>query len=90
MKRALSYIGSFLRTHFGLASQQPHYEEVEESNVLPVHHEPAKFGVAQWELDCLLRETLHMKANEVLESLKQMNELIRVRSRLSITTKVRL
>ena len=90
MERALSYMGSFLRNHFGLASQQPHNEELEESSVLPVHHEPAKFGVAQWELDCLLRETLHMKANEVLESLKQMNELIRVRSRLSITTKVRL
>jgi len=90
MERALSYMGSFLRNHFGLASQQPHYDVLEESNVLPVHHEPAKFGVAQWELDCLLRETLHIKATEVLESLNQMNELIRVRSRLSITTEVRL
>lgn len=88
MKRALSYMGTFLRTHFGLASQQPHELVWEESDVLPIHHGRAQNGVAQWELDHLHRETLHVKAREVLESLKQTNELINLRSRLSITKEV--
>lgn len=88
MKRALSYAGTFLRTHYGLESQQPHDVKSEESAILPIRHERVHNGVAQWELDRLVRETVHMKAKEVLESLKQTNELIQMRSRLSITMEV--
>jgi hypothetical protein len=88
MKRALSYAGTFLRTHYGLESQQPHDVKSEESAILPVRHERVHNGVAQWELDRLVRETVHMKAKEVLESLKQTNKLIQMRSRLSITMEV--
>ena len=90
--RAVSQLGSFLRHHFGLSSQQPHAmelgDEISSSHHLAVNHARARNGIAQWELESLMRNTIHLKAEEALVALERVHELIHYRSGISVPEKV--
>ena len=89
IQKSLSYFGTFLREHFGLSPRQPHSVDISSENTIVAKHARAKHGVALWEVESLMRNTMHWKAEAVLSTLEQVDELIFYRPSISLPEKVR-
>ncbi|GFH61500.1 hypothetical protein CTEN210_17976 [Chaetoceros tenuissimus] len=84
ISRAVAYLGTFLRTHYGLSAIQPHRQEYENDS-LRIEHEQTLVGVTTWELNAVRRNQFDKMTRDILETLENIVTLVQVRSRLSIS-----
>lgn len=87
IQKAVSYFGTFLRDQVGLSTPQPHSDSTSFGSISIVHAR-AKNGVAFWEVDSLMRNTMHSRIKMILSTLEQVLELIHSRPNLSVSEKV--
>jgi len=89
---SVAYLASYVRQHMALMSPQPYLTMDNSSSdskedILRVYRERPKDGVAQWEVDLLIRNTMHSKITHILNSLENVHDLIQVRHGLSVPEK---
>lgn len=96
VQSSFAFLATYLRQYFGLLSPQPHLMDSITDSIasnskeeqLPVYRERPKDGVAQWEVDLLIRNTIHFKITHILESLEKVYALIEIRHAISVSDEV--